>query len=307
MKIFFLSFLILLINHIFLFAEQPFTLGDDEVLVKRLELKQKASEQVNSNKQDFDGSKIGKKKSIHKAVAFSALVPGSGQVYAKSYIKSAVFFAIEVGAWTAYFHYNKQGDKKDSEFRTYADEKWSEYRYWSYLNWVALNDPNYDPLDYFEYIEVTAPNGGNWYLIPDNYYRNNQDLILSTLRVVERDKYTHQLPSAHTQQYYEMIGKYPGQFGNAWYDADFDYIYSGPNNITPLNDKYMDMREKSNQLYQSAQYGLMVVLINHVISAIDAGFTTRKYNRKQAALEMSYNNYYYKNEYLNMFGLNIRW
>ena len=124
---------------------------------------------------------------------------------------------------------------------------------------------------------------------------------------IEKNEFSHRLPGSKTQQYYEMIGKYPVQFGNAWIDADFDRNYRGPNNITAKNDSYMTMREDSNRLYDVAQYGLMVVLINHVASAIDAGFTARKYNRRQLQLEMSYNNFDYKGEYVNMFGMKVKW
>jgi hypothetical protein len=69
----------------------------------------------------------------------------------------------------------------------------------------------------------------------------------------------------------------------------------------------MDMRDQANRYYDIAQYGLMAVLINHVVSSIDAGFTTRNYNRRQVKMEMSYQNLRYKGEYLNMFGVNLSW
>jgi hypothetical protein len=147
----------------------------------------------------------------------------------------------------------------------------------------------------------------NWYLIQENYYNENMDQVISTLRQYEADKFSHRLPSSKTQQYYEMIGKYPHQFGAAWSDASFDMIYSGPDNITVNNNFYMDMREQANRLYEKAQYGLMVALVNHVISAIDAGFTARSFNREHMKMEMSYRNIIYKGEYVNMFGVNMKW
>jgi hypothetical protein len=188
----------------------------------------------------------------------------------------------------------------------YADENWNEYRYWSYVNWVAANDPNYEGTTY-PYQEVPAPDGGNWYLIDEYYYNNEREQVLSTLREVEADRFSHRLPSTKTQQYYEMIGKYPTQFGNAWSDANFEKPYSGPNNITANNNYYMDMRDDANRLYDIAQYGAMTALINHVVSAIDAGFTARHYNRRHATVEMSYKNLQYKSEYINMLGVNVKW
>lgn len=290
-------------------AGAPFDWGNDEIIVRRMELKQKAQANTQDMDPDFTGTSMGDQRSISKAVAFSLLLPGSGQFYAKSYIKSAIFFAVEIGAWATNISYNKKGDDKDREFKAYANERWDEYRYWSYVNWTGLGDEQYTNLVVPEnYVhDVPAPNGGIWHLIDEDYYNANRDQILQNLRQIEENEFSHRLPKTKTQQYYEMIGKYPHQFGAAWEDASFDRTYSGPNNITDNNNFYMDMREESNRLYDKAQYGLMVALVNHVISAIDAGFTARNYNRRQARMEMSYHNFLYKGEYVNMFGVNMKW
>ncbi len=291
-------------------AEIPYKFGNDEIFARRLQVRQDAMQHLlEDNSQIPIGTKE-KKLSIGKAVIFSLVVPGTGQFYANSYIKAAVFFAVEVGAWTVNVSYRKKGDDKDSEFKDFADTRWEEYRYWSYVNWVAINNPNYDdfPLVRGDLVEtVGAPNGGNWYLINSDYYNANRDQLLAILREIEQIEFSHQLPTSKTQQYYEMIGKYPGQFGNAWDDASFDREYSGPSNITANNDYYMTMRDESNRFYDVAQYGLMVAMINHVISAIDAGFTARGYNRRTFGVEMSYENIDYKGEYVNMVGLNVKW
>ena len=288
-------------------AEVPFNWGKEELLARRLELRTQAMTQTADSSGSFTESQLPGQKSVGKAVVFSAVLPGSGQFYAKSYVKAAVFLAVEVTAWAVNISYTKKGDEKDSEFKQYAGGNWDEYRYWSYVNWVAANNPDYENFDLFPYVEKDAPNGGKLYLIPPEYYNNNRDQIINTLREVEQNEFSHRLPTTITQQYYEMIGKYPGQFGNAWSDASFDRQYSGPDNITYNNNFYMDMRDEANRYYDIAQYGLMAVLINHVVSAIDAGFTTRNYNRKQVKMEMSYNNLRYKGEYLNMFGVNLSW
>jgi hypothetical protein len=49
----------------------------------------------------------------------------------------------------------------------------------------------------------------------------------------------------------------------------------------------------------------MAALINHVISAVDAGFTTRRYNRRQ--MKLSYDNRIYNGEFVNMFGVAFIW
>ena len=67
-----------------------------------------------------------------KALFFSVLIPGAGELYTKSYLKAALFFGIEVGAWTMYAIYNKKGNEKEDEFEAYANEYWDEdkWRAW---------------------------------------------------------------------------------------------------------------------------------------------------------------------------------
>jgi hypothetical protein len=69
----------------------------------------------------------------------------------------------------------------------------------------------------------------------------------------------------------------------------------------------MTMRDDANRFYDIAQYGLMAALVNHLVSAIDAGFTARSYNRRHVRMEMSYQNIDYKGEYVNMLGVNLKW
>jgi hypothetical protein len=295
-----LSFLVMPLK-----AEKFFNSGHEYVIARRMQIKQEAMASVQKADSSSTAYKMGRPLSITKAVVFSSVIPGIGQFYAKSYIKAAVFFAVEVAAWTIYFSNRKKGDEKDSEFKAYADARWSEYRYWSYVNWVA--DEYYENYDPFPWETYEADYGGYWYLIDPDYYNANQDEIISVLRDIEGTEFSHRLPDTKTQQYYEMIGKYPGQFGNAWDDANFDSQYSGPSNITAHNDYYMSMRDDSNRFYDIAQYGLMAVLVNHVVSAIEAGFNARRYNRRHFAVEMSYKNMNYKSEYVNMFGLNLIW
>ncbi|GAB4374177.1 MAG: hypothetical protein Kow0042_18560 [Calditrichia bacterium] len=289
-------------------ASELFDWGNDDFLVQRMEMRRQVLQQVEEDIGD-PGDGTGDKRSIAKAVAFSLLVPGSGQFYSKSYIKAALFVMAEAAAWYVNISYNKKGDDKDAEFKDFANQHWSEKAYWSYVAYRAADEISNPPFYIDDLIEYQTEAGGLWYLIPDDQYTPE---TIARLREIEGQLpgFSHRLPKTKTQQYYEMIGKYPAQFGNAWDDASFNVRYTGypPARLTSRNDYYMDMRDEANRFYNIAGYGSMVALINHVISAIDAGFTTRRYNKKHAvALEMSYKNIVYKAEYVNMFGLNVHW
>lgn len=65
-----------------------------------------------------------------KALLFSVLVPGAGELYTKSYLKAALFFGVEVGAWSMYALYHQKGNDKEKEYEAYANEYWDEDK-WS--------------------------------------------------------------------------------------------------------------------------------------------------------------------------------
>ncbi|OPX33484.1 hypothetical protein B1H10_05815 [candidate division KSB1 bacterium 4484_188] len=277
------------------FSETLFNWGNQELVVQRLAWKQAAMANTGQDAKTVSSS-APEQRSVKKAVAFSVLVPGSGQFYAKSYLKAALFFAVEMGAWAVNISYNKKGDNKDAEFKEFADQHWSEIRYFSWIYYQYKDDINQEIGGALE----TDPNG----ILSQEDYNAYKEVI----RKYENN-FSHRLPHSKTQQYYEMIGKYPAQFGNAWDDASFDVTYTGypPAKLTPRNKLYMDMRNDANRFYNIAGYGTMTALVNHILAAIDAGFTARRFNRKHAVkVEMSYKNRLYKGEYVNMFGVNVR-
>jgi hypothetical protein len=173
-----------------------------------------------------------KSKSVKRAFVYSLIVPGSGEFYAGSKIKAAIFFGLDATFWSLYFSYNKKGKNKEDEYVAFADKYWEEgeYRTW----WAGLDS-------------------------------------------AQKEDYTHTLPDEHTQQYYEMIGKYK-QFAFAW--DDFDDNTTDPDSMTPHRDHYLDVREQSNSWLNKAKYSAMFSLANHILSAFDAAITVKKYNKK---------------------------
>ena len=281
-------------------AESPSLDDLNKVLMNRAELSVQLQQNIDDEMQESEKGN-GAQKSIARSVLYSAIVPGLGQFYTGSYIKAGLFAAVEITSWVVNIHYNNLGDDKDAEYRGFANNNWSEQRYWSYVYYRVKGDPdfNLDPSNFI--IDDSNPDKPiivNWQDVESDleHYANGEYI----------SGFTHTLPATKTQQYYEMIGKYPEQFGNAWADANFNTTYSGFNNrVTPMNDRYTDLSKESERLYDKAGYGSMVALINHVLSAVDAGFTTRRYNRRQ--LRLSYNNRRFNGEYVNMFGIAFGW
>ncbi len=265
----------------------------------KFQLQQMVKENMQKQLQSANSKKNGMK-SIPRAVVFSALVPGAGQAYVGSFWKSALFLTVEVAAWAVFFKYNQLGKDKDREFKAFADQYWSEYRYWSYV-YYRLKTGN-TPADLPEFNTYTVE-GKDWVLIDENQYETAREVLRRYEDTRYLQNFTHRLPETKTQQYYEMIGKYPEQFGNAWEDASFNVFYNGYEGIiTPLNDKYMAMRDMSNHFYDIAGYGAMVSLLNHVIAAFDAGFGAKKHNETQK-LAVTYRRVVFANQGVNVFGI----
>ena len=73
--------------------------------------------------------------------AMSLLVPGAGEFYSDRFLKSAIFFAVEVPAITGAIAYNNKGNNQTTAFQNYANQHWSAV---DYATWISLNGANYE-------------------------------------------------------------------------------------------------------------------------------------------------------------------
>jgi len=219
------------------------------------------------------------KKHPGKAMLLSAIMPGAGEMYAGSTLKAILFFGLEVGAWAGVAIFQAEGNDKEEQFQAYADAHWSRGRYWTWLESIETWALTGSPTDTFP--EYADPDNGidELFYSPADYNDFEDD-----------NGFTHNLPLTNDQQYYEMIGKYMTQFGPGWDDAwynglppnslnDQTYIWSEMTK-TANSDYYMNLRYKSNQALDKAALYFQVVMLNHVLSALDAGFTVRAKNKK---------------------------
>ena len=219
------------------------------------------------------------KKSVWLAAGMSAVIPGTGEFYSGNYLKSAIFIAIEAAAITTGLIYNKKGDNQTTFFQSFADQHWSVNRY---AQWTMYHIPNLNPN-----LNKTAD---DYPLLRDDNQTNLQ-AYYAQLNQLERDVagggetvagmyYSHQLPLHGEQQYYEEIGKYP-QFNVGWDDFGNDptkaYTYGDP--LTPHFNYYSGQRGMANDYYNVAAKAVLIVVINHIVSAIDAAWTAHNYNK----------------------------
>lgn len=202
------------------------------------------------------------KKSVALGVILSAILPGAGQFYGESYVKAGIFLLAELVAWGTYIYFTHRGDRKDEEFRKFADENWDVRRYARWLNDQFQQSINWQEPDLQEL---------------------RRQIILA-----EQDlRFSHTLPEYYTQQYYEVIGKYQ-TFMGGWADAENGFgnwlVTGGPGGNyytyrTPMFLYYAGERQKANDFYDLAKIGPITAILNHILSAADAAWTVSKYNR----------------------------
>jgi len=215
-------------------------------------------------------------RSVGKAMLFSAVIPGTGQFYNKSWLKGLAFVGIEAGAIAINAIYTQRGNKQEGIFERYADAHWSEEEYWDSIYAMCQRDPH------------------------SAAYNCRRD-DLPSLRRWERDHFSHFLPEEKNQTYYENIGKYD-QFNFGWDDTNVELGRDSAN-----RELYTKMRKKANDQFKAATYGASAVLINHVLSMFDAAYSTYRFNRAQAKATMGLEMQRYHDELLPALSLRISW
>jgi len=217
----------------------------------------------------------GEKKSVLLAGVLSGIVPGAGEVYVggtTNYIKAGAFVLIEAISIYYGVSYNKRGNDQTNFFQNFADQRWSVVRY---AQWINDNTTG---------VKVTifpadAQHPTPWQQVDWASLNAAEDAIGAT-------GFTHKLPSHGDQQYYELIGKYP-QYARGWEDDTDPVNLSNPDFITPEFHWYSEMRGDANQLYKVSARGVAILYVNHVLSILDAIWSSVSFN-KNLALNASY-------------------
>ncbi len=204
------------------------------------------------------------KKSPFLAGLLSFALPGAGEVYAGDYLKGAIFAVVEAAIITTAIIYNNKGNDQTDYFQNYADKNWSVVRYAEYVK---------------DYVQRTTGEQCSITINPDEslppWQRVNWDELNNCESV-----FSHQLHPYGSQQYYELIGKYP-QYSPGWVGFTGDDYH----NLPPIFHEYSLMRGKANDYYDVATKAVIGIYINHFLSILDAVWSTSKYN-KSIAMKM---------------------
>ena len=172
-------------------------------------------------------------KSPAKAFLYSALAPGSGQLYIgakRGYLQ----IAAEVGFLAAYFITHSDAENLRDDYR-------EQVRLHVIFEGPTKID-DWDPIEDFEHATLYD----NWH----NVYTDNNGEPL------------------------ERVGK--------WYWEDRQAFKDEERNThdSPQRLEARKLREDANDKFQVARTFLGIVILNHVVSAIDARIATKSYNKK---------------------------
>jgi hypothetical protein len=213
------------------------------------------------------------------AMLLSFLLPGAGEIYAKNGVRATAFGIVEAGIIAAGAAYSVKGKNQIDEAHGFADQHYSADRFKTYYQNLAKNFP--DIVD----------------TIFKSYYYD-----------VEPTSF-----SKKTKDYNDLIGDQVGPFVQGWDDVtpkfgtnfelsdttyhrlsndtsstyDSSYLVFEGNDSSKIaygfsknQDIYNSKISKGNKSYKISKSIFTLLLINHVVSAIDAGICAKAYNDK---------------------------
>lgn len=261
----------------------------------------------------------GQYRSPKKALFMSLLVPGLGQAYVGqhwvNYTRAAVYLMTDVAlAFGWHYYVVERQNETITAYRKYADQNWSQARYEKgllELHTQPYTKDNFDLINperksYCDAVQNKDASRGNLYagclVGPDpdptkaTQYSNFKDIYddskWSTDSITNRRA---QFVDPHT--FYELLGK-EVEFIRGWNDAtnigqsDSTFYLTDKAGKQVLGDDgkalpattanqqaYIDMRAQANDYARMQAYFLGGMIVNHLISALDAAITAHYHNK----------------------------
>ncbi len=277
-------------------ADTPAT-GNEPPLPKSLyEMQRKNEVQILASMEGgvaADSATLGNpnKPNVGKALLLSAILPGTGQLYLGETVKGYIFLGVEAAAWVFAINYTVQGNNADRDFKHYVDANWHE-------DWYRSTEYSFAIMD-----TLPTRQSGTAFT---GQYSQWQGLSWDEKSQYLPSNFTHELPSSHNQQYYEMVGKYMTQFGYGWGDThpngapNYDSTNGIWNGTSPEASHYEDMRYTSNKLLKMGNNFMMLATLNHVLSVTDMIITLHSMHDKQVSTTLRIEPRTINNEVVNM-------
>jgi hypothetical protein len=247
-----------------------------KVVAQTIPTKIEATNSINfaRNLKDYRSPKI--------AMLLSFLLPGAGEIYARNGYRAAAFGIVEVGVIATGVAYAVKGKNQIDEAHKFADQNYSVDQFKTYYNNLAKNFPSIvdsifssyyydvDPSefskktsDYYDLIgDQVGPFVQGWKDVEPQFDENFLMRIQDSLyRQVEKDTSADAIDSSY------LVYKTSDSSALAYGFSKDQEIY---------NSKIA----KGNKSYKISKNIFTMLLINHIVSAIDAGICAKAYNDK---------------------------
>jgi hypothetical protein len=246
------------------------------------------------------------RRSIPLALGLSAAVPGLGQGYNRQWIKAGIAAAVEALLIVGYVKWRNDGLDGERAFQTVAHQEWSPAKYASWLNdyttFLEVNHGgsfSHEPIPVPETVDFANPDGWSESdrVTVQSFFADIRDAEFELFHPETGASFSHRIPDFGDQQYYELIGKY-FQFAPGWSDypdwlSDGDYTDAiDPErsdadgdkiSVSPTFYSYARDHAHSQDLLRRASQMTSLIVVNHVIAAIDAAVFARLHNRRLVA------------------------
>lgn len=222
-----------------------------------------------------------------RGLILSLAIPGAGQWYAGAKKKSLIYVGMELAGIAAWYQFKKRGESLVAEYEDFADKHWSLQSWVDWAPYLYAQGPEYHDviIDGTHHLKIILESGvivSSDTLAPPGWTGD-----LSKVNVIRNS------------EYYENIGKYD-QFVSGWddiFDENSNPAWEVQHKdvgdtveviiMTENRRKYLNIRKDSNGALQLAGYAVSVIMLNHVVSAIDAFLETRRGNRASPPIGMS--------------------
>jgi hypothetical protein len=252
----------------------------------------------------------GRYRSPKRALFMSMIVPGLGQAYVgqhwSNYARGAFYFLTDVAlAYGWHYYVVERQDAQIAKYKNFADKNWSQYKY------EDSTSKHFDPTTkdalhphrqtYCESVQEKGTPTGNGLF---QACRDANSVDYPGFKAVHDDRgldvdtiAARRAAFPNTHAFYEMIGKEPefitgwmdakgilikdssfyatDEFGNALKDAAGRFVLA----TTPDQQEYIGMRAKANDYARMQAYFLGGMVVNHIVSAIDAALAAHYHNK----------------------------
>lgn len=244
----------------------------------------------------------GRYKSPKKALFMSLVVPGSGQLYVGgtnfNYVRGGVYLALEAGLWSGWYYYSVyKYDRQVSRYRKFAKQNfsagWYEQKMRNLYNELDDSDAENrfverylsDRESYCKaiYGTATSSNCYNKDAVFEND-RNHKDRF----DTVPLGNTLNGMSFSDANSYYQLIAG--SNYVLGWMDVENEAsiaqlgLNSSSSETVALGTsanqkKYKQMRSKANDYAGMQAWFFGGIILNHIVSAVDAAFTANAHNK----------------------------